>query len=886
MTPVATYRIQLSPAFTLDDAAALVPYLAALGIDHLYTSPTQQAMPDSLSGYDVTDPTLVNPELGGQAAHARLSRQLAAHGMGRMVDIVPNHMAIVSNENPWWNDVLKNGRFSRHAAWFDVDWDSSDALWPNRVLLPVLQDQFGRVLEAGELRLAHADGHFTLHYHELCFPIDPVSCATLLHRAAEGGHALLRFLAESLHDLPRPSISVDSELKRRQRNLDVLEALLARLCQGEPGVVAAVDAEVARLNDNLRELGELLEAQHYRLAYWQAADFDLGYRRFFNVNELAGLRVELPEVFDAVHALPLQWIRNGEVQALRVDHPDGLRNPTSYFQSLRAAAPQAWIVAEKILAHDEDLPPEWPVEGTTGYEFANLVQGLFVDPDGEAPLTQWYQDFTGSDQPYATQLFEAKQLVMAKLLGSEVTRLASLLRAVCERHWRQRDHPNAVLSQLLVNVIGHFQVYRTYVQPGADASEADRTRIQQAIAGARAHDPALDEELLQFLERLLLMQIDGALEREFALRFQQLTSPVMAKGLEDTLMYRYLRLSALNEVGGDPGRWNVTLADFHAECQAMKRQPHCLLATSTHDTKRSEDVRARLVVLSEMPALWIEAVRAWHEHNLRHHDCGLDTDTEYLYYQTLVGAWPIERERVQRYMEKAVREAKVHTEWTQVNVDYEQRLGAFIHDTLEDEGFLRAVEAMVARIALPGRINSLAQLLIKCTAPGVPDFYQGCELWDLSLCDPDNRRPVDFALRKRLLAVLAGADCLEPMAHLEEGLPKLRVTREALRLRHELASCFAAGADYQACEATGEQQRRVVAFLRGGQVLTVVPRLWGSLPRAEEGEGQWGEWGSTRLVLPHGAWRNRLDPSQRFSGSVPLDQLLRQMPVALLVKET
>lgn len=884
MSPVATYRIQLTRDFTLYDAAALVPYLARLGVDHLYTSPALQARVGSTSGYDVTNPMLVNPELGGQAAHNELSRQLEAHGMHRMVDIVPNHMAIVGNENPWWTDVLKNGKASRHASWFDVDWDASDALWPNRVLVPVLHDQFGRVLEAGEFKLSHSYGHFTLCYRELCFPIDPVSCATLLHRAAQGKHALLQFIAESLRDLPRPSISIDSELGRRQRNQEVLEAMLSRLCREEPEVTAAIDAEVARLNEDLQELGELLEAQHYRLAYWQAADFDLGYRRFFNINELAGLRVELAEVFEQVHALPLQWIRAGEATALRIDHPDGLRNPTQYFESLRKAAPKAWIVAEKILAYDETLPQQWPVDGTTGYEFANLVLGLLMDPAGEAPLTQWYEEFTGNTQGYEERLLEAKQLVMSRLLGSEMSRLTSLLRAICERHWRHRDHAQPVLTQTLINVVSHFKVYRTYVQPGRPAEAVDRQRIEEAIAGARAHDPAADEELLQFLQRLLLMEIEGPLEQEFALRFQQLTSPVMAKGLEDTLLYRYLRLSALNEVGSEPSRWCVSVADFHVRCQAMTAWPRSMLATSTHDTKRSEDVRARIAVLSELPQVWINAVCSWHDHNLRHQE-NLDPDTEYLYYQTLVGAWPIEIERIRQYMEKAVREAKVHTEWTQVNAAYEEELQHFIARTLADEEFVNAVKSMVAKVILPGRINSLAQTLIKLTAPGVPDIYQGCELWDLSLCDPDNRRAVDFALRARLLEEVERAPVSAVMARMDEGVPKLWLIRQALHVRREKPGCFTEGAAYTPLEVSGSCREHAVAYLRGEAVITVVPRLWASMPRTEEGEGRWGEWGDTKLVLPPGTWRNRLDPEASFSGEVALTQLLRQIPLALLVKE-
>lgn len=889
--PVATYRVQLTSAFDLYAAAEIIPYLAALGIDHLYTSPSQQAVVGSTNGYDVTDPTRVNRELGGAEGHHHLSGKLADLGMRRMLDIVPNHMAITGGDNPWWNDVMRHGKSSRHAAWFDVDWDASDALWPNRVLLPVLGDQFGRELEAGNFRLSHREGEFTLHYGDGTYPVEPSSTAVMLERVADRfGHAMLGFVAESLMRLPRPSAALDSLVARRHRNQAVLAELLRRLCMEEPEITSGITAEVERMNGNLRELGELIEGQNYRLAHWRAADLDLGYRRFFNINALAGLCVELPEVFNAVHALPLQWIGEGSVHALRVDHPDGLRDPGEYLQRLRRAAPGAWIVVEKILEPGERLPPDWPVEGTTGYDFANLVQGLFVDPDGEEPLTACYRHFTGNEQNFEDILLASKRLVLSELLGSEMARLTSQLREICEHHWRHRDHTRAVLTQALTEIAAGFRVYRSYVRPGREVVAEDEEHIRAAVEFARGANPLLDEELLQFVERLLLMNTHtpadagGTLEIAFAQRFQQLTGPTMAKGLEDTAFYRYFRLTALNEVGGSPSDWGCSVEAFHDACkEAGLVRPYALLTTSTHDTKRSEDVRARLLVLSEIPAAWSAACRRWRTYNARHRAERVDANTEYLYYQTLVGAWPIDAGRAGAYMEKAVREAREHTGWTHIDADYESALQQFITATLADADFIAQLEAFVADILLPGRINSLAQTLLKLTAPGVPDIYQGCELWDLSLVDPDNRRPVDFALRAALLQEL---DMLEPAAiaaRMDEGLPKLWVIRQALRLRGEHPGWFGAASDYEPLAAEGEAAEHVVAFIRGGCAITVVPRLTAKLRRKHADTG--ALWRSTVLKLPPGTWRNCLDPQQKFVNTAELDRLFSVMPVALLIKE-
>jgi (1->4)-alpha-D-glucan 1-alpha-D-glucosylmutase len=869
----------------LHDAAALVPYLARLGISHIYTSPCQQAAAGSNSGYDVVDPGRVSAELGGDAGLAALDTALREHGLRHMADIVPNHMSIAGSDNPWWRDVLTHGKSSRYASWFDVDWDASESHWPNRVLLPVLTDQFGRVLDAGEFRLEYAQGEFALHYADFAYPLEPASTAGLLAAVAERlDHRQLAFVADNLRQLPRPDITLQQMVLRRQRDVAVLNDLLRDICDADREVAEAIADKTARLNQNVQELGALIESQNYRLAHWRAADIDLGYRRFFNVNTLAGLRVELPEVFKAVHEFPLRRVNEGATHALRIDHPDGLRDPTHYVQRLRQAAPEAWIVVEKILVSDEHLPADWPVDGTTGYDFANRVQGLFVDPEGEDILTTCYQAFTGNKSTYGEVEQASKERVLCDVLGSEVTRLTSLLRAICERHWRQRDHTRTVLSQALVGIAAQFHVYRTYIRPGIAASDIDRQQIQRAVAAAQVLNPQLDAELLQFLQQLLLMEIDGPLEEQFAERFQQLTGPAMAKGIEDTAFYRYLRLTALNEVGGGPAQWGCSTSQFHAWCrEAQATRPYSMLATSTHDTKRSEDVRARLLVLGEVAKLWADTSKHWYQLNTRHRGARVDANTEYLYYQTLVGAWPIDVERVTAYMEKAAREAKLHTDWARIDETYETDLRTFISRTMADRLFQHAVEVFVRRLIFPGRINSLAQILIKLTAPGIPDIYQGCELWDLSLVDPDNRRQVDYEKRAKLLAELDNLDAVAIMERMDEGLPKLWLITKTLEVRRAHPEWFGAQAAYEELEADGEYAAHVVVFMRGGSIITLVPRLFTRLPGNPDSIEK--AWRSTSIRLPAGNWRNHLDAVRIFTGETKIAELLRVFPVALLSRE-
>lgn len=874
--PIATYRLQLDRGFTLDDTVGLVPYLAALGISHVYLSPFLQAVPGSTHGYDVVDPCRVNRELGGEGARQRLCAALARAGMGQVLDIVPNHMAIAGAENPWWWDVLENGPSSRYAPWFDVDWESSEERWPNKVLLPVLGDHYGRVLEAGELQIRFRDGRFRLHYHEYCFPIDPSSLDTLLQRIYRRSRVeLLGFLAESCARLPRPLLSARDPAERRQRDQEVIRGLLDETCRKDTGALAAVEVELDWLNTNPDALDLLIGRQNYRLAWWKTAAQDLGYRRFFDINDLAGLRVETREVFEAIHALPIRWVQEGSVQGLRVDHPDGLRDPGQYFRRLREVCPNAWILAEKILEPGERLRDDWPIAGTTGYDFLNRLQGLFVDPSGEGPLTELYEEITGRATDFHKALDLGKRQVLRELLGSELHRLTSLFITICERHRRHRDYTREQLHEALLEVAACFPVYRTYVTQGADPTETDIRYVHAAIDRAHAQAPHLDQELIDFLRALLLLHIDGDLEVELALRFQQLTGPAMAKGVEDTAFYRFHRLVALNEVGGNPQRFGLPVADFHEACRdALARHPTAMLASSTHDTKRSEDVRARLLLLSEVPHAWAATVREWMQRNARHRSSeGPDPATEYLLYQTLVGAWPIDSERVTTYLEKAIREAKVHTSWTQPDPAYEQAVQDFALGLLGDRDFQEAIEAFVTPLVRPGRVNSLAQTLIKCTAPGVPDLYQGTELWDLSLVDPDNRRPVDFEQRRHLLAELDTLSPAEILARSDDGLPKLWIIREALALRRRRPEAFGPTGAYQPLAAAGAKAEHALAYLRGARVLVLVPRLV---------IGLGDDWQDTRLPLPPGRWQNCFSGALLNAGSTPVADLLAPFPVALL----
>jgi len=877
-TPLSTYRVQLRPEFGFDAAAAIADYLADLGVSHLYSSPYLQAAKGSAHGYDVTDPGRVNEELGGEEGHVRLCRALGERGLGQVLDIVPNHMAITERSNTWWWDVLENGPASRYAAYFDVDWNPPQARLRDTVLLPILGDHYGRILEGGELELARRGGRFEIHYHEHRMPVAPRSLDTLIAEAARRcGSPDLAFIADSLGQLPLSTATDRESVARRHRDKEVLAGQLARLAGERTEVARALDAEVARINGDPDSLDELLQRQNYRLAFWRTAGQELDYRRFFDVHTLIGLRMEDERVFADTHALVLGWLRDGVLDGVRIDHPDGLRDPEEYLERLRDEAPEAWIVVEKILEPGERLRESWPVEGTTGYDFLDRAGGLLVDPEGEGPLTDLYRELTGETAGWEALVREKKLLVLGELLASDVNRLAEVFLQVCQRHRRYRDYTRFELRQAIREVVADFPVYRTYAR--ADLGEVvdeDRRYVGEAVAAARARRPDLPADLFDFFRDLLLLEVRGEVEGELVMRFQQLTGPAMAKGVEDTSFYNFHRLISLNEVGGSPGRFGVSVEDFHRlNAEAERSWPRAQLATSTHDTKRSEDVRARISLLSEIPGRWGETVRGWFERNARHRRGDLpDRNAEYLLYQTLVGAWPVSVERAAAYMEKAAREAKAHTSWTRNDADYEQALRGFVEAVLGDADFIAGLERFVATLIAPGRINSLAQTLLKLSSPGVPDFYQGTEIWDLSLVDPDNRRPVDYEARRRMLADLKwGMTPEEILARMDEGLPKLWLTHQGLQLRRRLPEVFAG--TYEPLRVSGPRAEHAVAFLRGGAVAAVAPRLPLRLA---------GDWRGTELELPPGSWRNELTGEEIEGGALPLADLLARFPVALLTR--
>jgi (1->4)-alpha-D-glucan 1-alpha-D-glucosylmutase len=882
----------MNSEFTFDDAAAVTEYLADLGVSHLYSSPYLQAAPGSTHGYDVVDHSRPNDELGGQPGHARLCQALDQAGLGHVLDIVPNHMAIGTDRNRWWWDVLENGPSSVYASYFDVDWDPPEKKLRDLVLLPILGDHYGRVLEAGQITLERDGGTFLFRYVEHTMPVAPPTLDGILAVAAEAiDHDELESIGAAVTKLPHSSATDRESVRERHRDKEVLRSRLAQLAE-DPEVAAALDKAVAAVNADVDALDALLERQNYRLAFWRTAGQELDYRRFFDITTLIGLRTEDPAVFDDTHELVLRWVEEGVLDGLRIDHPDGLRDPSGYLHRLAEAASGAWIVVEKILEVGEDLPTEWPVAGTTGYDFLNLAGGLFVDPAGEAPLTALFRDLTGVKETYPELVLECKDLVMRQVLAADIRRLTERFVHVCERHRRYRDYTRQELHQVLHETIASFGVYRTYVRAEDGAvADTDVVHVEAATQAAIARRPDLDPDLFGFLRDLLLLRVRapggapglpeaapaGSPENELAMRFQQATGPIMAKGVEDTAFYRYHRLVALNEVGGDPNHFGVSVPEFHAACQARQRDwPVAMLATSTHDTKRSEDVRARIGLLSEVAEEWALAVRRWRSINGRHRvGQWPDPSAELLLYQVLVGAWPLSADRAVAYMEKATKEAKEHTTWIDPDPAYDDAIASFVRAILGDAAFIDALTAFVAPLIQLGRVTSLAQTMVKLTAPGVPDIYQGTELWDLSLVDPDNRRPVDYALRRRLLSELETLSAEAVWQRSDEGLPKLLVIKRALDLRARRPELFGPASTYEPLLVSGPQADRVVAFARGGGAVTVVPRLVAGLAAG-------GGWSDTTVGLPDGQWRDVLSGQRLAGGTQAVAEILGRFPVALL----
>ena len=901
----ATYRLQFHKGFTFRDAEALVPYLSRLAVSHVYASPLMQARPGSTHGYDIVDHNRLNPEIGTEAEFEALVASLAAHGMGLIVDIVPNHMGVGGADNSWWLDVLEWGENSPYASFFDINWDAVRDDLKGRVLLPVLGDQYGAVLEKGEiaLRFDPGEGTFSAWYYEHRFPISPLSYSDILRH----GGAKLGELSGAFHALrrlgPRAAYEPSADLKRQ-----LAEAA------SNPAAKVAIDAAIRTYGgdpgrpESFRRLHRLLEAQAYRVAYWRVATEEINYRRFFNINDLAGLRIELPELFEATHRLIFDMVERGQVQGLRIDHVDGLFDPARYCATLRRrAGDDTYIVAEKILARYERLP-DWPIAGTTGYDFVNQVLGLFVDASAEAAMTRLYRRITGRREDFDEVLYAAKQRIMRVNLASEMSVIALRFHRLSMSDWRTRDFTLSSMLTALEEVVAAFPVYRTYVS-AEGAGPDDHRYIEWAIGLAKKRWATEDTTILDFIHGVLIADLprhplsDDVLRT--AMQFQQVTGPVMAKAFEDTAFYRYFRLLALNEVGGDPRRFGTSGAAFHhVAAERVPAWPQAMLTTATHDTKRGEDARLRIALLSEMPREWGRRVAGWIRFNRRHRgeiedEPAPDRNVEYLFYQMLVGVWPpgldpsdVENvsalaERVEAAMIKSVREGKERSSWSYPNAIYEAGVQRFVRGVLDaarPNPFLVDFAAFMDQLARPAAIASLAQLVLKLTIPGVPDIYQGGELWDFSLVDPDNRRPVDWPERARLLEEISDASLSELAEHWHDGREKLFVTARLLGLRRLRPALFAAG-DYQPLEiGEGRNSDRVCAFARRqhDEVLAVaVPRLTFGLFR----DGGPADFGATDIALPAvQGWRNvftgePIEARDRIRAA----ELFRQFPVSVLV---
>jgi len=967
--PLSTYRLQLHAGFTFADVEAALPYLKELGIGDCYASPIFEARPGSQHGYDVTRHDRINPELGGEEGFARLAAKLRSLDMGLLLDIVPNHMG-VGNDSVWWQDVLENGRASEYADYFDIDWDPLDPNMRGKLLLPILGHQYGEELESKRMQIVVDGGRVRVRYYDHLIPIAPRSLPVMFPEAELDELSVPRsfrdLLREMAHIPPHDTTEKALAAQRRQQMDDLRPRLQAALESDEMKTPLAGAME--RINGvegdrhSFDRLHDMLEQQPWRLAYWRVSTEEINYRRFFDINDLVGLRMENPRVFAATHCLIRRVLARQEVTGLRIDHCDGLFNPMQYLIRLQALCVAArclgekplgltgpngielqvidalrgrnwtrergplYVVVEKILEPRETLPPEWPVRGTSGYDFVHFGNQVFIQRDNERRFTRFYESLTGRTTDPETIVYRAKLSVMRNALSSEVYVLTNLLSHLAAADRRARDFTENLLETAVRETIACFPVYRTYIDHRGQYSDRDRAFIRQAIGRARQRNRDMDASVFDFLENTLLLrgrmgdEIDEG-ELYFALKFQQLSGPVMAKGVEDTAFYVYNRFVSSNDVGSAMDAFGITAEEFHAaNRERLRSAPDAMLATSTHDTKRSEDVRNRLNVLSEMTYLWPSYVRRWVRMNARHKRTledgrvAPDANEEYFIYQTLAGAWPWsmrsgdERqaflERTQQYMTKALSEAKVNLSWTNPNPAYLDAVHSFLRSILMPDArgalprFAETLADLMPALRIFGAVNSLAQAVLKIASPGVPDFYQGTELWDLSLVDPDNRRPVDFTARRLALASLREqvlsqgetAVCRDVLRHLEDGRAKLWTIHRALQLRNRIPETFRRG-EYVPVDATKEHAGHVIAFLRGREILAVAPRfaytLMDGRPQMPLGDA----WGSGELVVPElagAALENVFTGSGvrvDLDGRLPLRAVFAAFPVALLVRE-
>jgi (1->4)-alpha-D-glucan 1-alpha-D-glucosylmutase len=940
--PSATYRVQLNQDFRFADTLKILDYLHELGISHLYLSPILASRKGSGHGYDVTDPTRINPELGTEEEFATLQTELQNRGMGLLLDTVPNHMA-ASAENPWWMDVLENGAQSAFAAFFDIEWHPHSRSLDGKILLPVLGRPFGEALDSGEIKLTFLDGRFFVQYFDSLFPLTPRSYHAILDHRSDRLKEILGEEAPAYHEYSGILSSVrelsagdrrsaETPAERRLRFESARDRLRSLMASSKE-VATFIEENVADINGkqgdagSFRFLQRVLAEQNYKLAFWQNLNESINYRRFFTIADLVGVRVEDPLVFEATHGLILRLVSKNPCAGLRVDHIDGLRDPFAYLNKLqeRLSSDEArketsgYVLVEKILSRHEDLPDDWPVCGTTGYDYLNEANGLFVEPEGAPRIEEIYSTFIGRRQKFADVVYQKKKLVMNTLLGVEMRTLGRQLAELAAQDRYARELNREQLIEALIEVTACLSVYRTYIRNVDLPAHATRY-IEEALAAARSRAPNVSRAYFDFVREVLLILnpphvlVDQREARlAFVMRWQQLTGPIVAKGLEDTSLYVYHPLLSLNEVGGEPRPSNAApLADFYAFIDSRRKWPGSLNASSTHDTKRSEDVRARLNALSEMPFEWNEHLALWAKLNARHKDhveghAVPDRNEEYFLYQTLLGVWPLEQEgcptllkRVQEHVLKATREAMVHTRWTRPNQPHENALLKFVARILsqdDNRDFLQDFRQFQKKVAYFGMINGLSQTLLKIAAPGVPDFYQGSELWDLRLVDPDNRGPVDFAKRAAALESIVNADASQAPRNFVEnwhdGCIKLYLIWKAIRFRRDHDDLFRDG-EFLPLESTGAYARNLTAFLRKhgtSWALAAIPRWLSQVPAKAKREFDWGD---TRLTLPSDSpakWNSILTRTQSLSNSeaggrqVMVSDLFQEFPVAFFHAE-
>ncbi|MEW6068667.1 MAG: malto-oligosyltrehalose synthase [Nitrospirota bacterium] len=986
--PASTYRLQFNRYFKFTDARNIISYLHDLGISDIYSSPYFKTKTESIHGYDIVDHSCLNPEVGTEEEYNELIRELQKYGMGQILDIVPNHMCIESKDNAWWMDILENGPSSIYADYFDIDWDPLKKELKNKILLPILGDQYGNVLEAQEIKLSFEEGTFFICYYENKFPITPNTYIFILRCRIDELENLLSSdnpnyiellsIITAIDHLP-PYTETDSEkITERYREKEVIKKRLWNLYSESPEIKNFIDENVRIFNGvkgkplSFDLLDKLLDIQAYRLSYWRVATEEINYKRFFDINSLAAIKIENPVVFEDVHKLIMKLIKEGKVTGLRVDHPDGLYNPLEYFQMLQRncflhtrlsytqqvkkevslpyiqseleseilqqydelllSDPQYkpfYIIGEKILLKGERMPEDWPIFSTTGYVFLSAVNGIFVDMKNAKLFDDIYSRFIKIKMNFHDVVYEKKKLIMKVSMSSEVNALGHFLNRISEKNRHTRDFTLNSLTNAIIEVIASFPVYRTYTN-SMTVNDKDCQYIEVAVNRAKRNNPAISASIFDFLKDVLLLKSPEYFSDDekkqwldFVMRFQKITGPVMAKGLEDTAFYVYNRLISLNEVGGSPDRFGISLEAFHGmNIERLKFWPHALITTSTHDTKRSEDVRARINILSEIPDEWKRHVTYWSRLNRKRKvmvdgQFVPDRNEEYLLYQTLIGDWPLNinneseykhfKERIKSYMLKAIREAKVNTSWINPNMIYEDAILIFIDrimDNKSDNQFLKDFIPFQKIVSHCGMFNSLSQTLLKITSPGVPDFYQGTEIWNFSLVDPDNRRPVDYVTRFEMLETIKKRESEVPLVRLareftinkENGIIKLFIIYKALNYRKENIELFERG-EYLPLEIMGDKADNVCAFARrmgNKRIIIAVPRFLTRLISRATDELPFGKtvWKESFIIIPfaepdaryYNVFTGEIVTAQNYSNATvaPLSGIFLNFPVAIL----